>query len=1224
MAMQRSSELSEVVYILFQQFRDLGESPDQATIGIVNEDDRVIEYWVTMYGNQINQVFKFSIDEPHVTKKIYDAWKTKQSSLVIDLAGKELEEFTLYRHSMGGAKYNPEEKRRIINVAFFSKGLLNVQSTVSRSGESIRLLERFAAVFEQTYTRFLDLQQAEKQAREAQIEAALERVRSRTMGMQKSSDLGEVLSLLVAQLQGLGFKIDVANFNTEYREKDFILWLWVRGTVLPRIRIPHFDHPYFDTVQDTLAKGLDFNVSVFSREVRDSFREHYQKITGIIPPDDAEKSIKDSNGIAWSLVFFKNTSLMVGNYDAEPYSEEQNAIVRRFGNAFEQAYTRFFDLQKAEAQSREGQIQLALERVRASTMAMQRSDELREVVTTLYEQLQVLNFDTHACNIIIINKATGDREFWIGGYAPKIFPESYKVPYFSHPYVDGLLDAWKRDDKYGVFEYSGKMKQEFDAVFLTQTDFKNVPPDVKRVMIEVESVTFSTAFFNYGVLQALGKGPLSRENADILQRFAQVFEQTYTRFLDLQKAEAQAREGQIEAALERIRSRSMGMQKSGELKEVIQVVYEQFVHINMHVEHTGFIIDYKEKDDMNIWLADEHQVPFRVTVPYFDCASWRSFIEAKQTGKDFFTNHLSFEEKNKFYNDLFDLVPGIGEEAKQFYLSCPGLASSTALLDNVGLYIENFSGTPYTNEENAVLMRFGKVFQQTYTRFLDLEKAEAQAKEAQIEAALERVRARAMAMHKTNELLDVGELLYKELTGLGIRSLSVTYSIMAEDERSADYYGINPVDGRVGENPFVFPHTETAVMREILSAWKKQEPVHSIELDEVATIRHQTYIGEHILDGIIKSKSNIPFSVEAFLQVSPKKAFINTFNFKNGYLFIIGGDRLPVDQQQILLRFTKVFELTYRRFLDLQNAEAQAREAQIEAALERVRSRTLAMQQSEELAETGAVLFRQLILLGIAPNRLYITLIKDEGGEGEFWITDEDGRRVSLAYHANLNDNVSFKKMLDGWLKKRKSLIIDMHDDELQDYFRYLSSINVPFKAGLEQKRRIQHIAYFGNGFIGMASPDEQPPETLELLERFAYVFNLTYTRFNDLKIAEAHASQAEQDLVEIKSARKKAEDALAELQATQRQLIQSEKMASLGELTAGIAHEIQNPLNFVNNFAEVSKELIDEMKEEIDKGDIDEVKVIATDIEQNLDKIIHHGKRADAIVKNMLEHSRK
>jgi signal transduction histidine kinase len=94
-------------------------------------------------------------------------------------------------------------------------------------------------------------------------------------------------------------------------------------------------------------------------------------------------------------------------------------------------------------------------------------------------------------------------------------------------------------------------------------------------------------------------------------------------------------------------------------------------------------------------------------------------------------------------------------------------------------------------------------------------------------------------------------------------------------------------------------------------------------------------------------------------------------------------------------------------------------------------------------------------------------------------------------------------------------------------------------------------------------------------------------------------------------------------LQATQAQLIQSEKMASLGELTAGIAHEIQNPLNFVNNFSEVNTELIGEMKEELKAGKIDDAIAIANDIEENEQKINHHGKRADAIVKGMLLHSR-
>ncbi|HEX6890368.1 MAG TPA: ATP-binding protein, partial [Chryseolinea sp.] len=97
----------------------------------------------------------------------------------------------------------------------------------------------------------------------------------------------------------------------------------------------------------------------------------------------------------------------------------------------------------------------------------------------------------------------------------------------------------------------------------------------------------------------------------------------------------------------------------------------------------------------------------------------------------------------------------------------------------------------------------------------------------------------------------------------------------------------------------------------------------------------------------------------------------------------------------------------------------------------------------------------------------------------------------------------------------------------------------------------------------------------------------------------------------------------LDELRATQAQLIQSEKMASLGQLTAGIAHEIQNPLNFVKNFSELSQELLNEMEEEIKKGNLDVAREISEDVKENLKKVLHHGNRADGIVKGMLQHSR-
>jgi len=116
---------------------------------------------------------------------------------------------------------------------------------------------------------------------------------------------------------------------------------------------------------------------------------------------------------------------------------------------------------------------------------------------------------------------------------------------------------------------------------------------------------------------------------------------------------------------------------------------------------------------------------------------------------------------------------------------------------------------------------------------------------------------------------------------------------------------------------------------------------------------------------------------------------------------------------------------------------------------------------------------------------------------------------------------------------------------------------------------------------------------------------------------------QRKKSYAALEHQKKKTDDAYEELKSTQAQLIHSEKMASLGELTAGIAHEIQNPLNFVNNFSELNKELIEELKAEISSGDATRMLTTLTNISENEEKIMHHGKRADSIVKGMLQHSR-
>ena len=166
---------------------------------------------------------------------------------------------------------------------------------------------------------------------------------------------------------------------------------------------------------------------------------------------------------------------------------------------------------------------------------------------------------------------------------------------------------------------------------------------------------------------------------------------------------------------------------------------------------------------------------------------------------------------------------------------------------------------------------------------------------------------------------------------------------MDKEEKIGWTYAPNPATGKIHE-PLGLVHTETKEMRKVLASWKKKEPLSIVEMDEQETIAHQTFVAEN---GLQKDGTNSHWiTAEQLIALSPKRLSLQNFNFNEGYLMIVGGNRLNEREIELMLRFTKVFQQTYTRFLDLQKAEAQTREAQIEAALERVRSRALAMKSS--------------------------------------------------------------------------------------------------------------------------------------------------------------------------------------------------------------------------------------------------------------------------------------
>ncbi len=483
-------------------------------------------------------------------------------------------------------------------------------------------------------------------------------------------------------------------------------------------------------------------------------------------------------------------------------------------------------------------------------------------------------------------------------------------------------------------------------------------------------------------------------------------------------------------------------------------------------------------------------------------------------------------------------------------------------------------------------------------------------KQLEIETALEKVRSVALGLKKSDELLDIAEILYYQLFSLGFINIrNVVIDIHIDEIGGFLDYDFSPEMGRTITKMNYNDHPIIRKQIEQLNASKDGFFEIILEGEDLIELKELRIKNGEEEDERLNKIDQLTY---------------NLYSFGEGEIGISSFGVLEEKQKLLLKRFRNVFSFAYKRYSELKYAETQIREAQIEAALEKVRSRSMAMHKSEEFAETSMVVFEQLLHLGVKPTRLFIGIFKKNNSDVEAWATNEDGTKIGSKFTLNTKENSTVQKMYDSWEQKKKSVHFDMQGKELENYFHYLSDkINIQLQSGLSQKRRVQTLAFFSSGVIGMASTEEQPEESTRLLERFAAVFNLTYTRFNDLKIAEAQSLKAEKDLIQIKNARQEAENSLLELQSTQKQLIQSEKMASLGELTAGIAHEIQNPLNFVNNFSEVSVELLQELEEEIENGNLEDAKELVNDLIQNLEKINHHGKRADGIVKGMLQHSR-
>lgn len=476
----------------------------------------------------------------------------------------------------------------------------------------------------------------------------------------------------------------------------------------------------------------------------------------------------------------------------------------------------------------------------------------------------------------------------------------------------------------------------------------------------------------------------------------------------------------------------------------------------------------------------------------------------------------------------------------------------------------------------------------------------------QIEESLDRIRARTMAMRSSEEMAELIALVFEELQRLGFDNQTCALAIIDPETHDSEVWRYSEVGTKTGQSYYV-PQFDHPVYKNIIRGWHDQSSFIIIDLKEEVLQSYYSHLFKHTEYG------SLPAERQKALLSTPQIVWTMVF-MKHGSLAVVdyGLTARALDENRIaiLRKVARTFDLTYTRLLDLQEAELSARKARQESSVNRIRAEIVSMQSTSDLNSISSMIWSELTSFDVPFIRCGIVLIDEGNSSMEIFLTRNDGttfdpftipfqsiptfpNAVAAWQQQEVYSDTWDKNEYDAWAGFLIEQGVMLPED--RDHFveATLSGVNLTF---------IPFV--YGHLYIGSENPLSEAQTTH--LKILAEAFSVAFARYNDFKLLEAK----NQELA----------DAFNNLESTQSRLVQSEKLASLGKLTAGIAHEIKNPLNFVNNFAEISVELAEELEELMTSGE--DVSLIVDDLKQNAHQITKHGRRAASIVNSMMQHA--
>jgi len=897
-------------------------------------------------------------------------------------------------------------------------------------------------------------------------------------------------------------------------------------------------------------------------------------------------------------------------------------LLRRFSNVFGLAYRRFSDLKQAEAQAREAQIEAALERVRSHAMAMHTAQQLTDVVHELRKQMGSLGQkDLETCAIHLNDDSPDFIHAWaasrLANRNDEILESNLVIPKRGLAIIEEVIEAYSANRNDYVITIDGEKLNEWIEFM------RGASPKAYSILVEStkgdgqgmkDPAFWSLSDFQGGSLIMVTLETPDETSRALLRRFANVFGLAYRRFADLKQAEAQAREATIEAALEKIRSRSLGMHKSDEIKEVVGILFEKLKDLGLAFDGGAAIQLFSEgSKDAVIWVMSPlGKEPICNNLPYdreMDDNSpiYYDMRRAKETGTHIINKTYPFEQKNKYFEYVFkhnDYIK-LPQETRDFILAARLYSATFIAEKNSLLGVSSWIEQDFSENDIDVLKRVARVFEQAYVRFLDLQKAEALAREATIEAALEKIRSRSLGMHKSNEIKDVVEILFEKLKELGlVFDGGAGIHLLKEGSKDSQFYVAAPEF-----NGAVFcslPYDEQIADNPIFSDLFSAKETGKAIVNRRYTFEDKNNFFNYVFKHNEKTRTDVPLNAKSYsvTLIAEKNCLLGANSWSD--------QQFSEGDIEVLKRVARVFEQAYIRFLDLQKAEVHARDAVRQASLDRVRAEIASMRTVQDLDRITPLIWTELKALNIPFIRCGVFIVDEQNKNVQSFLSTPDGKAIAV-FELPFDTPGFVGDVLKNWLAK-KVYVNHLDEAAMKNFADILVARGIfnsveHYLSTAPKEGFYQHLLPFRQGMLYVGNLTQLKEDELGTLQLLADAFATAYARYDDFNRLEL--------------AKKQVDNALVNLKQAQQQLVQSEKMASLGELTAGIAHEIQNPLNFVNNFSEVSHELMDEIKAEIEAGNLQAAADLVNDIKRNLEKITHHGKRADGIVKGMLQHSR-